>query len=201
MRTQTAQRVVTLVGVAFLGLVFSVQAFAQASFPTVPRRTKNFDVSMVRAMDECTSPTLIVTSPNMPLLACPQTNTVTDDTLGMQKAKLRITKSGKVRLLGRGFAVGDTVRLRLTARTTRQNVTTNMGTGSVTFSDVTVDCPLDPNAIPVKLNGSISITFELGACFAPTTGLALGNIEILQARLVNVANGSAFAVPGVQTKP
>jgi hypothetical protein len=197
MAAQKGQRAVMVASVAWLGVVMAVQgAFAQVPFPR-PERTKNFDVKMVRAMDACTAPTLTVTDAGMPAAACPQTNSITDDVLTMENAKLRLTRSGKIRLLGKGFTVGDTLRLRLILRVTQQNVTTNMGLQTVTFQDVTVDCPPAPDAIPVKLNGSISSGFELGACLSPTSGLQLGNIEILEARLLNTGNGRAVAAPGV----
>ena len=201
MGKRTAKLAVTAGATVILGFVMTAPGAAQVSFPTVPKRTKNFDVSMVRAMDACTVPTLTVMSAGMPAAACPQTNVLTDDTLGMQKAKLRVTKSGKIRLLARGLTVGDAVRLRLILRDTQQNVTTNMGTGSVTFADVVVDCPQPPDSIAVKLNGSISTAFELGACLVPTSGLQLGNLEILEARLINVGNGRPFAAPGVMVQP
>jgi hypothetical protein len=201
MRTQSVQRVATVAGAAFLGLVTSVQgSFAQAAFPVV-KRTKNLDTSLVRAMDECTAPTLTVMSAGMPAAACPQTNAITDDTVAMQKCKLWVRRNGKLRLLGRGFTVGDALRVRLTLRVTQQDVTTDMGVQPVTFSDVTVECPKAPDAWTVKLNGSVSAFIELGACLAPDSGLQLGNIEILDARVINVLNGRVLAAPGIMVRP
>jgi len=197
MRTQTARRVVTVAGATLLGLTVSVQVgFAQVSLPDA-RRTKNIDSSAVRAYDQCTAPTLVVTDLGMPPAACPVSNVVTDDTLSMIKCKIWVKKNGKLRLLGRGFTVGDALRLRLTLRVTQPNVTTNMGIQAVTFSDVTVDCPKDPDAWIVKLNGSVSEFIEVGACLAPDSGLQLGNIEVLDAQVLNVLNGKVVAAPGV----
>lgn len=197
--SRTAQLAVKAAGASVLVLVLVAQAaLAQAPFPV---RTKNFFAWLVRGMDECTAPTLTVMSPGMPAGACPQTNTATDATLTMQSAKLRITQSGKIRLLGRGMHVGDSVRLRIQVRVTQQNVSTDMGSGSVTFSDVTADCPSPPDAFIVKLNGSISGRADLGACLAPASALQNGNVEILDARMINVANGLTVAAPGVLVKP
>jgi hypothetical protein len=184
----------------FALVVVGGQADGQVNFPT--RRTKGFSASLVRSYDACTTPSLTVTSAGMPAAACPATNALTDDTVTMQSAGLRVTKSGKIRLLARGMTIGDVVRVRFTLRVTRNDVDTNLGSGqSVTFQDVTVDCPKAPDAFAVKLDGTVSARAELGACLAPSSALALGNVEILDAQLVDVINGRVLAAPGILHRP
>lgn len=171
---------------------------APVKFPQ-QSRTKNLDVWLARAMDPCTSPSLGVTAPALPPTACPAANTVTDDTVGMSHGHLRITRSGTIRLKGRGFTIGDALRVRLTLRVTRQDVTTTGGPGqAVTFSDLTVDCPPAPDAFLVKINGSVSGRTELGACLGtPLSGLALGNVELVDVSVVNALTGQPVATPGL----
>ena len=186
--------VVTVIGVVSLALSARA-AYAQASLPT---RAKNFSTWLVRVMDECTAPTVTVLDPGLPAAACPQANTVTDNALGMKKMKLRVTTRGKIVLNGTGFRVGDVLRVHLKLRITRTGVNTNVGDGeSVSFTDLTVDCPKAPDAFAARLSGAVVGSTELGACVAPTSGLAQGNIEVLDASLVNVVSGKTVARPGV----
>jgi len=153
---------------------------------------------MARAMDECTAPTVTVTTLNLPASACLQSNTVTDSTLSLNSLRLLVTQTGRMRLYGRGMALGDALRLRVTLRDTRTGITTNLGTENVTFSDVVVDCPKAPDAFVVGTLGTLLGTTALSACLGPNAGLAQGDVEILDASVVNVINGDTFAVPGLR---
>lgn len=153
---------------------------------------------LARAMDECTAPTLTVLTPNLPAAACPQANAVTDDTLTLTTMRLIETQTGRMTLYGRGLALGDALRVHLNLRVTRTGVTTNLGTQDVTFSDVSIDCPKAPDAFVVGTLGTVLGTTALSACLDPNAGLAQGNVEILDASVVNVINGETVAVPGLR---
>lgn len=189
-------------GLASLSL--SDVGVAQA-LPSYPKKAPAFDTWMGRAYDSCTPSGLTVVSPtNVPNTGCLSVNTVTDNALPLNFARLRVAKSGKIRLYARGLTFGDSVRVRLNMRVTRQGVSTKNPTKSnatVTFADVTVDCPAAPNAFVVRPNGSIVGVTDLNACLTPYPNLGGGtgknNIEVLGASLVNVANGKELARSGV----
>jgi hypothetical protein len=117
---------------------------------------------------------------------------------------MRVSKTGKIRVYGRGFTFGESVRVRLVLRVTRQGVATKhppKSKATVTFADVTVDCPAAPNAFVVRPNGAIIGATDLNTCLAPNNNLGGGtgvnNIEVIGASLVNVANGKELARSGV----
>ena len=187
------------IAVMSLSLMASSASGQQASFPRVARGLTTW---MARAMDQCNPATLSVVTPNLPSGGCLQTNSVTDGTLGMKFAKLRLNQRGRIGLFGTGFTLGDALRVRLTLRVTRggMNVKHLPGPGTnkrVTFVDTTIDCPKAPDAFSARPNGAVAGSTDLAACLTPTTGLASGNIEILDASLVNVATGKIVAVPGI----
>ena len=194
------------VGIAALGLsmlsLVGIQTTAFAQQASFPVRTKNYRVPLVRAFDACTAPTLTVTGANLPSGGCVASNTATDDSVSMRKGKVLVKPTGKISLSGAGFTVGDALRVRLKLRVTQKMVDTNMGSNqTVTFSDVTVDCPPAPDAFTVRLNGSVHKTIELGSCLSPTFNLARGDIEVLAASVVNVDTSKAVGVPGVVIRP
>jgi len=178
-------------------MVHTPSAGAQVAFPKLAR---GFGSWMVRAMDQCSPSTLSVTTPGLPTGGCPPTNTVTDDTLGLNFMKLRIAQHGGISLFGTGMTLGDALRVRITLRVTKTGMTTKHPPGTnqtVTFVDQTIDCPKTPDAFLVRPNGSVAGRTDLGACLAPASGLAVGNLEILDVSLVNVMNGRIVAVPGL----
>lgn len=194
---------VTLAGatlaVMSLSLVASTALGQQASFPRVARGLNTW---MARAMDECNPAVISVTSPNLPGGGCLQANTVTDGSLGMNYAKLRLNQRGRIGLFGTGFTLGDQLRVRLTLRVTRtgMNVKHLPGPGTnkrVTFVDTTIDCPKSPDVFSVRPNGAVAGSADLAACLVPVQGLSAGNIEILDASLVNVMTNQIVAVPGI----
>jgi hypothetical protein len=131
---------------------------------------------------------------------------VTEASLPMNFARLRVSKTGKIRLYARGLTFGESVRVRLNLRVTRKNVATKhppKTAATVTFADVVVDCPKSPDAFVVRPNGAVLGKTDLAACLAPNTGLAggaspnLANIEVLGASLVNVSSNKELARSGV----
>src|ERR1700687_4541545 len=169
---------------------------ASVAFPRLARGLSSW---LVRAMDKCNPATVSVVAPNVPTGGCVQSNAVTDDQLGMNFAKLRVSQRGRIALFGTGFTLGDVLRVRLRLRVTKENVLTKHPTAvnRVTFADDTVDCPKSPDAFAVRPNGAVAGSTDLGACLSPNASLAQGNIEIIDAALVNVMNGKEVAKPGV----
>jgi len=186
--------VATAIGVMLL-LVWGHSAAAQqASFPRIARGINTW---MARAMDACTSNNVTVVSPGLPPGGCAQSNTVTDNTLGMNYVKLRVNRNGKIGLLGTGFTLGDSLRVRMTLRVTKADDPPSSNQ-RVTFADFTVDCPLAPDAFLVRPNGSVVGRTDFTTCLSPNTALGTGsNIEIMSASLVNAATGQVVASPGI----
>lgn len=195
-RQQIQLAVVAALGVLVLGV--PARSPALVAFP---RSARGVTFWMARAFDQCNPPSgLTVVGPgNDQSGACPSSNTTTDNSLTMNSAKVSITKRGFIKVLAKGFTFGDILRVRLTLRVTRNNLTVKHppGTGqSATFQDETVDCPRSPDAFTVRPNGAIAASTSLAACL-PNSGLAFGNIEVLDASLVNAMTGKEVAKPGV----
>ena len=187
-------------------LLWAAGASAQ-TLPDYAKKAPLYDTWMARAFDSCTPSTLTVLTSGLPANGgCLAANSVTDNALSMNFARLRVSKSGKIRLYARGLPFGESVRVRLNLRVTRKGVSTKHPpkTGAtVTFADLSVDCPASPNAFKVRPNGAIIAKTDLAACLAPNSGLAggttpnLANVEVLGASLVNVANGKELARSGI----
>lgn len=189
----------TAITVAVASLGVPGPAAFGASFPTLAR---GVSVWMARAMDQCDPATLSVFGSGLPSGGCLQANTVTNSTLTMNFAKVRITQRGRISLYGTGFTLGDVLRVRLTLRVTKagQIVKHLPGPGtnkSVTFVDQVVDCPQDPDAFTVRPNGAVAQSTDLGACLAPNGALANGNIEILNVELVEATSGATVGQTGM----
>jgi hypothetical protein len=196
-------RVAGLSAAAGLVALLASSAGAQ-TLPNYPKKARAYDTWMARAFDSCTPGGLTVTSTNVPSSGCLSTNSVTDSALPYNFARMRVSKTGKIRVYGRGFTFGESVRVRLVLRVTRQGVATKhppKSKATVTFADVTVDCPAAPNAFVVRPNGAIIGATDLNTCLAPNNNLGGGtgvnNIEVIGASLVNVANGKELARSGV----
>jgi len=196
----TKQVKVALVGAA-IGmaslLALSQGAMAQqASFPTQAREIITW---MARAMDECNPATTGVTTPDSPATGCLQSNGgTTDNLLGMKIAKVKVTNRGRIGVFANGFTLGDEVRARLTLRVTKTASTLHPHAfKKVTFADITVDCPAAPDAFNARPNGAVIGTANLDACLGSYSGLAGGNIEVVEASLVNALTGNPVAVPGI----
>jgi hypothetical protein len=197
MKKQGVFVVVAAMAVGLLSLVMMTPRAnaAQANFPTLAR---GFSSWLARAMDQCNPSTLSVVTPNLPPGGCPQANVVTDNTLTMRFARVRVSSQGSIGLFGAGFTLGDALRVRLTLRVTKPGIATkHNGINRVTFVDQTVDCPKSPDAYLVRPNGAVAGRTDLAACLAPDSGLSQGNIEIIDAALVNASTGAIVGVPGI----
>jgi hypothetical protein len=190
---------------AAVGVVSLVAVTYSATAQVVPfpKMAQGINTWMVRAMDNCNPAGVSVVTTGSPSSGCYQANGgTTDDTLGMKFAKLRVTNRGRIALFARGFTLGDVLRVRLTLRVTKVNISKLHPpvADRVTFADTTVDCPAPASgaAFSARPNGSITGYTTLDACLGPNSGLAKGNIEILDVSLVNaLPGGKVVAVPGI----
>ena len=193
-------RIAAAIGVVVGGVLAAQPLLAQTvPFPTAAR----FYVTwMARAMDQCTPSGMSVTSPGLPSAGCLQANSATDSTINMSWARLTLAaRTGKILLVGRGFQFGSRVRAQLTLRVTRKPQSTKhpQGSNSVTFEDVNVLCPVQPFWVVARRNGALIGSARLSDCLTQSgyqPGLANGNIEILDAALLNVDSNKIFAKPG-----
>jgi len=212
------RRDIILGGAVAVGSMLLAQAAVavQAQFPTSATK---YRTTMVRAMDQCVpSGVSIPANPADPAEGCLQANIVTDDMyptdpLGstMDYGVLSVSKTagsafnGRVRFFGTGFRVGQRVKVRLTLRATRTEVAVLHPPGShkrVTFADVTVECGNQvAGCFSARPNGAIVGSQTLKDCLT-TNGepinLRLGNVEILDAAVVNCDTGKVLAVPGIK---
>jgi hypothetical protein len=189
--------VATAIGLLSLLVATHPAVAQQANFP---RLARGFSSWLARAMDQCTAPSLSVVNPPGAGVACPQTNSVTDSALGMRFGKIRVTAHGRIGLFATGFTLGDALRIRLTLRVTQIAGQVKHPPGSnkrVTFPDLTIDCPKSPDAFLARPNGALVGRTDLGACLAPFSNLQHGNLEILDAELINVNNMKTVGIPGV----
>jgi hypothetical protein len=191
-------RIAAAIGI-FVGGALAVQpVLAQtAPFPTAAR---NYTAWMARAMDQCSPTTVsVVSTPGLPTTGCYQANSTTDSVITMKYARLTVSsKTGKLALFGSGFPFGARVTTQLTLRVTKRTQATKHPPGpkTVTFEDVTVQCPNTPFWFVARPNGSVLGSVRLSDCLT-TPGLATGNIEILDSALINVDTGKVFARPGI----
>jgi hypothetical protein len=122
----------------------------------------------------------------------------------MKFAHLVVNKlTGKIILIGRGLVPGGRVMVQLVLRNTTNGRTTKHPplTGQrVTFVDTTIQCPgMSPFGFVVRANGVVSGQDTLVNCLGPAqSSLAFGNVEIIDAALLNRDNGNKqFAKPGL----
>jgi hypothetical protein len=205
-------RFVGIMAVTMLASGVLQSQVAQAQIPYAVK-AKKYQVDFARGMDECTSMT-VVGSGN----SCPQANSTTDSTVtGAISARLTVNTSGngvKLRLSGKGFTPGgQRVGVALTLRTTNKTSVTH---DSRTYADTPIICgPInDPSPgchyyFLSNTNGRISGHMYLSGCFTQADNLPVsnlgsdvgnlstGNIEIVDASLINCDTGDVIAVPGV----
>ncbi len=169
-----------------------------------PRMASSYRVWLVRAMDECTAANTVNVRgpfPNLPAAGCLQANTDTDNAVTMDFARLLITHTGKIAIFGGGFPVGARLELALTLRVTRRVAEVQHPPGSnrrVTFEDVTIHCGNAVSAFSPGRAGRLAAVTSLSACLGSSlSGLAVGNIEVANASLVNLDTGKVFATAGV----
>jgi hypothetical protein len=184
------------------------------------QQANSYRTWLVRAMDECVTETLSVVSPGgslpLPSFACPQTNSLTDDSsAGMEWAQLSVSRRGRagtayVRIMGAGFngpapSIQRRLKVELTLRVTaRQKVKPDPPTTqSVTFADTTINCGNDSGGCFVaRPNGTLAKVQTLQSCLTLSgepAGLDSGNIQIVDARLIDCDNADkVIAVPGIR---
>ncbi len=198
-------------------LAGSVSAAGPAPYANFVQ-TSYYRTWLARAMDECTADTVTVTDPSTGLFlgACPQTNSMTDDSSAKMKyALLTVTRYGhplnaKVKILGGGFDPLKKVKVQLTLRVTRNfsHVSplvpgTPVPGYSVTFADVTIQCGNVSGGCFVARStsaGTLAGSQALKDCLAQngeSTALDSGNIEVLDAALIDCDSGKVMAVPGI----
>jgi hypothetical protein len=198
-------------------VVVTHPAFAVSAYP---KKASRYTAGMARAMDQCDPPTSVVTSAGDPSAGCRQANTVTDDGsvppgATMKNAKVVVSKTGgahhgKVKLTGAGFLTGQRIQVCLTVRTTKHATLQIAGANqSVTFEDVTFCCGTQTysclNGIGTKTfvarpNGSVAGYVDLDQCLTDNglaTGLAHGNVQVLDSNLTNCDTGKVIATPGI----
>ena len=187
-------RIAAVVGMVLGGAIAAQPALAQVPFASPARA---YTAWMARAVDACTSPTLTVTSGNLPGTACPQANVVTDSTLLMKQTRVVFSsKTGTLRIVGGGYQPGARVKVQMTVRITKpdQGVLPS-GTQTITFPDETVQCPNTAFGFPVSLTGRLMGSVKLSDCF-PDAGLGTGNIEVLDLALIDLDTGQVLGRPG-----
>lgn len=200
----------TLVGIAVTALLalFVTQTWAQVS---VPVKAKTYNVNFARAMDECVGPGVTIVSPGN-VGACLQANTLTDSTVAkMDTASLKIAVNAKkgptMKLKGKGIApAGTKIGLQLTLRTTNA---AGSPSGAKTYNDETITCgdtdgDVCEHFFTVDTEGKLSGKQTLKDCLdkndLPET-LASGNIELLDAALINCDTGKDIAKAGLLQIP
>ena len=196
-------RIAAAIGLMVGGALAVQPVLAQtAPFPTAARR---YSAWMARAMDPCNPTTVsVVSGQGVPTAGCFQANVATDSSITMKTARLAFnSRTGKLTVYGTGFQFGSRVAAQLTLRVTKKNQSKlhPPGLASITYEDVTINCPNSAFWFVARRNGSLAGSINLSDCLAANgeaTGLATGNIEILNSALLNVDNSfKVFARPGV----
>ncbi len=191
---------VRFVGLAAATLLLSVGLHAQPARAVVPyAKASAYSVDFARAMDECVPANSVTIVGSVD--ACPQTNSATDNaTTGVIKAHLTVRRGStgvSLALLGSGFNAGEVVAVELTLRTTNTAVS-SPPPASKTYAD-TMTCQSLP--ITAKSTGRVSARTTLGTCLAAGSGLPAllgsGNIEIIDAALINTSTGKVIGKPGI----
>jgi hypothetical protein len=193
-------------------------AFAIAPYAT---KARSYRASLVRAMDKCDPATISVFVSGDPPGGCLQANIVTDDVppgsptgATFKFGRLVVTRypgkggQGRIRVSANGLQPGQRVRVGLTLRTT--HIATSVkhlpgpGTNkSVTFEDTMVECGTDLPSLPcftARPNGRLAGVMTLAQCLTDNsagTGLAKGNVEIIDSSFINCDTHKVFARPGI----
>jgi hypothetical protein len=199
-RGWTASGLVAVTALIAMGTLVS----AASAVVEFPRKASYYRIWFVRAMDECTAANAVDVRgpfPNLPATGCLQANTETDDAVPMGFARLLITHTGKIAILGGGFPFGVRLGLALTLRVTRRVAEVRHPAGSnkrVTFEDVTIQCGNTPFGFRPSPAGRLAGVTTLSACLGSSlSDLAVGNIEVVNASLINLDTGKVFATAGV----
>lgn len=209
------------IGVVVVGLgalvVVSQPAFALDAPYATFKKTKLYQVAMVRAMDPCTPDPLNPSEVRNDF--CPQSNSETagllvkfgDAKLAVKQAKQDdCANTGKcgatIKLTGHGFGATKDIIVWLKLRVTQ--LYPKAGTASVTYADFSIDC----GPFTSKTNGNMAGTQNLSECLsnnlavdglgigawpAVDAGRQTGNIQILDSALKDSDTGKVLATPGI----
>jgi hypothetical protein len=203
------------------GVVLLSTPAAFANHAQFPARANRYRVAMVRAMDQCTGGAVSVVGATVPNGDCLQANTVTDDPpvpgATMNSGTLTVSRTansdGRVGFMGTGFDPGARLSIQLTLRTTQSGIHTKHPPGSnkrVTYQDYTVSCGNQVaapgcgaglSAFGARATGAVVGHESLKDCMTQSgvpVGLTVGNIEVLDASLVNCDTGKVIAKPGIK---
>jgi hypothetical protein len=197
MKQRRPVRIFVAAAIATATLAWTTQSALGAVTPT--RLAKSYVTWLSRAMDDCTSPVVTVTSPKLPGAGCLQANVNTDTLVAMSYGTLIVGKGGKVVLMMRGATMGDQVQVQLTLRVTLPVKAKSGTTAPVTFPDVQATCP----AVTANARGVVLGATSLSTCLGSVKGLAgpvaggATTIEILDASVLNVGTGDPVATSGV----
>jgi len=221
-----SMRAAVISGVSLMSVAVLAQgAFAVAPFPTQGRTFATYLVRAYD--DCTAPGISVVANPSDPGGGCLMTNTTTDNVppgspqgATMKWARLTVSKfpgngggQGRIQLIGVGFQSGQRVAVQLTLRTSKleSKVKHLPGPGTnkfLTFEDTTVQCGPGPLTGPMcadgvftaRPNGLIAGSVTLSGCLTSNgeaIGLARGNVEIIDAALLNCDTGKILAVPGI----
>ncbi len=200
-----------LVGVAAAALLALVAAQARAQ-GTPPVKAKTYSINFARAFDACVGPGVTLVNPSN-VGACSQANLVTDGTVtAINTASLKIgvsaSKGVSLKLKGKGIVPSVKVGLQMTLRTSNGS-TASPAPPNKTYNDETFVCGTTDgdtceHYFAVDTNGKLSAKQTLKDCLdrndLPDV-LASGNIEILDAKLINCDTGKVIATAGVLQIP
>ena len=207
------QRTLGGIGVTVAGLIGLLVAVQPAgAVVSLPSKALNYTTWLVRAMDPCSPTTVSVAIMNSPAAGCIQSNNVTDNSVSpgatMKWARLAVRKSsnhlGRIGIFGAGFYGGQRMQVQLMLRVTKpgQNTKHPPAVNTVTYQDVVVQCGNGPitGCFTANLNGVVAGSMTLKDCLTQNsepTGLATGNIQILDSALVNCDTHKIIATPGI----
>ncbi len=195
---------VRLVGLVAATVLLSMGLRTQSARAQVPyAKASAYSVDFARAMDECIPANSVTVVNPGAVEACPQTNSATDNgTTGVISAHLTVrrgTNGVSVRLSGSGFNPAGHLSLELTLRTTNTAIS-SPSPASKTYEDTTTRCFTPP--ITVQANGRFSVHTTLVSCLTQSSNLpavlGTGNIEILDAALINTDTNKVVGVPGIR---
>jgi hypothetical protein len=222
-----SMRAAMVFGISLVSLAVLAQgAFATAPFPSTGRSfstylVRAYDECTVPYLSVVSNPS--DPPAGCPTLNLVTDEVPPTDPLGasMKWARLTVTKypanvggAGRIQLVGVGFQNGQRLSVQLTLRTSHLEAKVKHlpGPGSnkfLTFEDATVECGPGPLTGPLcggskvftaRPNGLVAGSVHLDTCLTQNgmpPGLAKGNIEILDAALVNCDTNKVVAKPGI----
>jgi hypothetical protein len=203
-----------LVGIGGAALLAAMLLHAPAA-----QAQKVYQVYFTRAYDECTSMTVMTPGS---VNNCPAAHVTTNPpNLGWSKAKFKMSvsnsKGTKLALTGKGFLTPAPTKigLQLTLRVTNQANLFAPGMDT-TYQDETIICGTTSGGMcgqyfapdtDGKIKGSSSkmllsqCVTDNGFSGQSVTQLSTGNIEVVDAALVDCDTGKVFGTPGVVQPP